>query len=83
MNRIVIAGAAAVAALGLATLAQAQTVPAQTYDGSQHYETPGKPSAGYQAAPSAATSPALPSNSDPYTRNYPPGTRAAAPATNQ
>ena len=45
----------------LAALAQAQTV-TQTYDGKQHYETPGKPSAGYQAYPSAATSPATPTH---------------------
>jgi len=82
MTRTFTVVAAFAAALGLASLAQAQTVGQNTYDGKQHYETPGKPSAGYQAAPSAATSPATPNPSDPYVRTYPPGTHPLAPSTN-
>jgi hypothetical protein len=74
MNRTIAAAATFAAALGLASLAQAQTNPPQTYDGEQRYETPGKPSAGYQAAPSAATSPAAPNAANPYWRTYAPGT---------
>ena len=84
MTRTLTASIAFAATLGLAGLAQAQTVTTQTYDGKQNYETPGKPSAGYQAAPSVATSPALPTRSDPYTRTYAPGTTAKTePSTNQ
>jgi hypothetical protein len=82
MTRTLTVAAAVAAALGLASLAQAQTVTPNTYDGKQHYETPGKPSAGYQIAPSAASSPAAPNPSDPYTRTYPAGTHPMAPATN-
>jgi hypothetical protein len=81
MNRVFTAGAAFAAALGLAALAQAQTVPGQPYDPAQHYETPGKPSAGWQAAPSVATSPALPTPSDPYTRSSMPVAPAQQPQT--
>ena len=76
MKRTVSASIAFAATLGMAGLAQAQTAPSQVYGPAQHYETPGKPTAGQQAAPSAATSPALPSNSNPYWRTN-------APYTNQ
>jgi hypothetical protein len=81
MNRLFTAAAAVAATLSLATLAQAQSAPGQTYDAGQHYETPGKPSAGWQAAPSVATSPALPSPSDPYTRSSMPAAPAQPPQT--
>jgi hypothetical protein len=72
MNRTLAASAIIAATVGLAGLAQAQTSPGQVYGPAQRYETPGKPSAGYQAAPSTATSPALPSNSNPYWRTNTP-----------
>jgi hypothetical protein len=68
MKRTVVTSVVFAATLGMAGLAQAQTAPTQVYGPAQRYETPGKPSAGYQAAPSAATSPALPNNSNPYWR---------------
>jgi len=79
MNRILTAGVLFAASLGVAGLAQAQTSP--VYGPAQRYETPGKPSAGWQAAPSAATSPAVPSNSNPYWRSNQPAT--AYPQANQ
>jgi hypothetical protein len=61
------------AVLGMTGLAQAQLAnPNAPYKSDQPYETPGKPSAGYQAAPSVATSPALPTNSNPYWRTSTP-----------
>jgi hypothetical protein len=72
MKRTVVASAMFAATLGIAGFAQAQTAPGQVYGTAQRYETPGKPSAGYQAAPSAATSPAVPSNSNPYWRTNTP-----------
>jgi hypothetical protein len=77
MKRTLTASAIFAATVGIAGLAQAQNPPA-----SGNYETPGKPSAGYQAAPSVATSPAVPTNSNPYWRsNYPTaGQQQQAPA---
>jgi hypothetical protein len=69
MKRTLTASVIFAATLGIAGLAQAQTPPASA---GGNYETPGKPSAGYQAAPSVSTSPAVPTNSNPYWRsNYP------------
>jgi hypothetical protein len=72
MKRTILAGIAFAASIATVGLAQAQTTPAQVYGPAQRYETPGKPSAGQQAAPSAATSPAVPSNSNPYWRTNAP-----------
>jgi hypothetical protein len=72
MKRTLAATVAFAATLGIIGLAQAQTSPSQVYGPAQRYETPGKPSAGQQAAPSASTSPALPSNSNPYWRTNTP-----------
>jgi hypothetical protein len=54
MKRTVVASAVFAATVGVAGLAQAQTVPGKVYPPDQRYETPGKPS-GQQAAPSAFT----------------------------
>jgi hypothetical protein len=72
MKRILTATAIFAATVGIAGLAQAQTSPTEVYGPAQRYETPGKPSAGQQAAPSAATSPAVPTNSNPYWRTNTP-----------
>jgi hypothetical protein len=72
MKRTVAASVVFAATLGMIGLAQAQTAPGEVYGPAQRYETPGKPS-GQQAAPSAFTSPALPSNSNPYWRTNTPG----------
>ena len=68
MIRTLTASVILASTIGLAGLAQAQTVQAPVYGPMQRYESPGKPSAGQQAAPSAFTSPAVPSNSNPYWR---------------
>jgi hypothetical protein len=73
MERSIVASVVFAATVGVAGMAQAQTAPGEVYGTDQRYETPGKPS-GQQAAPSAATSPALPSNSNPYWRTMAPGT---------
>jgi hypothetical protein len=80
MKRTIAASVAFAATLGIAGLAQAQMAPGQVYGPDQRYETPGKPSAGQQAAPSAATSPALRSNSNPYWRTNTPGMLNQQPA---
>jgi hypothetical protein len=67
MKRTVVASVMFAATVGMAGLAQAQTAPGEVYGTAQRYETPGKPS-GQQAAPSAFTSPSVPSNSNPYWR---------------
>ena len=67
MNRTLTAAVALAAGLGMAGLAHAQ-----------NYQTPGKPSAGLQAAPSQATSPAQPSSSNPYSSAPVTGTPQAA-----
>jgi hypothetical protein len=72
MNRTLTASVIFAATIGITGLAQAQTSPSQVYGPAQRYETPGKPSAGQQAAPSAATSPAVPTNSNPYWRTNTP-----------
>jgi hypothetical protein len=72
-----------VATIGMAGLAQAQTVQTPVYGPYQRYETPGKPSAGQQAAPSAASSPALPSNSNPYWRYNQPAEVPTTPSSTQ
>jgi hypothetical protein len=68
MKRTLTAAVIFAATVGITGLAQAQTSPTEVYGPAQRYETPGKPSAGQQAAPSVATSPAVPSNSNPYWR---------------
>jgi hypothetical protein len=68
MKRTVVASVVFTATVGMVGIAQAQTAPGEVYGQAQRYETPGKPSAGQQAAPSVSTSPALPSNSNPYWR---------------
>jgi hypothetical protein len=69
MKRTVAASIVFAATLGMAGLAQAQTAPSEVYGPAQRYESAGKPSAGQQAAPSVFTSPAVPSNSNPYWRS--------------
>jgi hypothetical protein len=71
MKRTLTAAAILAATIGMVGLAQAQTVQAPAYGTAQRYESPGKPTAGQQAAPSAFTSPAVPSNSNPYWRYQP------------
>ena len=73
MKRTVVACVGFAATVGMAGMAQAQMAPGEVYPPDQHYETPGKPSAGVQAAPSVSTSPAVPSNSNPYWRYGPSG----------
>jgi hypothetical protein len=72
MKRTVVTGMVFAATVAMAGLAQAQTAPGEVYGTTQRYETPGKPS-GQQAAPSAFTSPSVPSNSNPYWRYGPSG----------
>jgi hypothetical protein len=80
MKRTIASSVMFAATLGIAGLAQAQMVPGQVYGPDQRYETPGKPSAGQQAAPSVSTSPALPTNSNPYWRTNTPGVVNQQPA---
>jgi len=69
MKRTVAASMVLAATLGMTGLAQAQAYPSQVYGTAQRYESPGKPSAGQQAAPSVYTSPSVPSNTNPYWRS--------------
>jgi hypothetical protein len=63
MKRTLTTAVALAAGLAMTGLAQAQMNPPS------NYETPGKPTAGQQGAPSQSTSPAVPGNSNPYLRN--------------
>jgi hypothetical protein len=81
MTRVLSTGAALAALLGSAGLAQAQMYSDQVYGPAQRYESAGKPSAGQQAAPSVYTSPAVPSNTNPYWRTTTPGTAYPPPPT--
>jgi hypothetical protein len=73
MKRTVAVSLVFAATLGMAGMAQAQTAPGEVYGPAQRYESAGKPTAGQQAAPSVFTSPAVPSNSNPYWRTNTPG----------
>jgi hypothetical protein len=68
MTRTLTASIALAATLAMGGIAQAQMSPNQPYV-NLPYETPGKPS-GQQQAPSAFTSPAVPTNSSPYSQTY-------------
>jgi len=81
MKRTLTASIAFAATVALAGIAQAQVAnPSTPYKSDIPYETPGKPSAGQQAAPSVATSPAVPTNSNPYWRYNSPYQQQTTPS---